>query len=442
MHRPDFGHSVRMTGEEFDRLVPLLDALLTEATTQGSQNPALVQPLPTWTFKRTGESAYSMHTEMRNLILWPGTNLYEWIASLKTYPAVAAILATSDVMANDAKERITGAANSEAALDAWISAFVKDFVESSLRRDEWAVHQERKQRCLEAMRALLVNNEKTHRIMMFVHGITLPQDLHLDGGLVMRPPTEDELQAAFRTRISTGAHEAILNTGVVIEGTERVRRNNRSVLSDRASAVLTALRIWTRRPVDAIATYEAEGPDAMGRGSVRVGNRSWFGTGEPLSDPMAFQAFWTRTKDIAIRPPSALGVALRRVDLMVEQQRRADRVLDLCIILEALFQLGGEQQELAYRLSLRTAHFIGGTRAQRQETFKTVKDGYGLRSKIAHGASSGASDTSAQERLEHVVFNALKLYCERAPAYSNDDAHKNIVNELDGYLLERSTDRE
>ncbi len=96
------------------------------------------------------------------------------------------------------------------------------------------------------------------------------------------------------------------------------------------------------------------------------------------------------------------------------------------------------KQELSYRLRLRTAHFLGNSKQSRQEIFETVRAGYGLRSKIAHGDGGSGADADTQDKLEEIVFGVLKLYCERAAAFSNQAAHKAIIDELDRYALERS----
>jgi len=286
---------------------------------------------------------------------------------------------------------------------------------------------------------MLVKGQSTHRLLMFLHGVVVDGACDLDG-LRLRKPEYVESLAAFRWRMGPGPNAEILSAGAVLDGVECVAFGTPSVLADRASAALTALRIWTRRPIASLATFQAERRNVF-RGSMLPASRvSWFGRGEPLADVAGFVNFWRRTREVLFRPPDALGVALRRVDLMVEQERQADRVLDLCIILEARFQRGDEKQELAYRLRLRTAHFVGTSKQSRQEIFETVREGYALRSKIAHGDGVSGSDATTQKKLEEVVFAVLKLYCERAAAFPNQTAHKAIIHELDGYLLERRTD--
>lgn len=428
-----------MTRDEFEKLVVQLDELLAEVAAEGPNHPEMVRAFSTWTFKPTGENGHVIEQVVENVIFWPSTNLYEWIASFRSYPPIEQALSDTDAMRVIARERMNNPGVFEESLRAQVNIIVKEFVQAALQRNAWVVSPEQRKSAVEFWRALLVNGQTTHRLLMFTHGITVKDALNLDG-LVLRAPTYEESLAAFKSRLATGANEAILSSGAVIEGEERIAYGGTSVLGARAGALLTALRIWTKRPVTSIATYNAERRDIFSGSMLPATKMFWFGKGGPLEDPSGFVEFWRRTRDIMTRPPNALSVALRRIDLMVEQERKTDRVLDLCIILEALFQLGNEQQELSYRLSLRTAHFLGGTKPERLRTFDTVRDGYGLRSKIAHGATASGSETTTQEKLEHVVFDALKLYCERATAFANEDAHKAIVRELDGYALERKLD--
>ena len=48
--------------------------------------------------------------------------------------------------------------------------------------------------------------------------------------------------------------------------------------------------------------------------------------------------------------------------------------------------VGAHSREMTYRLSLRTAHFLGTTRQERERLFEQTKAGYGWRSKLVHGA--------------------------------------------------------
>ncbi len=50
--------------------------------------------------------------------------------------------------------------------------------------------------------------------------------------------------------------------------------------------------------------------------------------------------------------------------------------------------------ELNYRLALRASEILGGTRAQRLENRRTIRDSYNVRSKIVHSGSYEVTDDS------------------------------------------------
>ncbi|MDF1537677.1 MAG: HEPN domain-containing protein [Candidatus Thorarchaeota archaeon] len=81
--------------------------------------------------------------------------------------------------------------------------------------------------------------------------------------------------------------------------------------------------------------------------------------------------------------PSNLSVALRRFKFGQERIEYEDKLIDFMIALESL--LLHETNELSYRLSLRTAVFIGSDSQERDAIFKQVKLAYEIRSKIVHG---------------------------------------------------------
>jgi hypothetical protein len=220
----------------------------------------------------------------------------------------------------------------------------------------------------------------------------------------------------------------------VIVASEEVALGGTSDVGQQTASLITALRIWTKSPVAQLTNFQFNDiGQRYGSGGSTYHFFSPFAAGADLARTDDFRAFFERSRDTLARPPSALGVALRRMNLMIDQERDADRVLDLCIILEALFQTGDEKQELSYRLSLRTAHFVGGDANTRRTTFDTVKAGYSLRSSIAHGGAVSGNDQQVQDRLEELVFICTRLYCERAAATQGDAILKAIVKELDSF---------
>lgn len=365
-----------MKEAEFEEMLVHIHALLNEVMTEGPKKPDLVLTMWSWRFTLDGkpDSPIAIGQAVENHVFWISSSVSTWIASLKNYPAIEAALADAPHLIAIAKEQQKGPDNFAESLRYQVQLCVRDFVADSFEPDTWAISQPRLAEAVETWRAMLVKGQSTHRLLMFLHGVVVDGACDLDG-LRLRKPEYVESLAAFRWRMGPGPNAEILSAGVVLDGVECVAFGTPSVLADRASAALTALRIWTRRPITSLATFRAERRNVF-RGSMLPASRvSWFGRGEPLADVAGFVNFWRRTREVIFRPPDALGVALRRVDLMVEQERQADRVLDLCIILEALFQRGDEKQELGYRLRLRTAHFVGTSKQSRQEIFETVRGG-------------------------------------------------------------------
>jgi hypothetical protein len=72
--------------------------------------------------------------------------------------------------------------------------------------------------------------------------------------------------------------------------------------------------------------------------------------------------------------------------------------VDLIISLEAL--LVPEEEGIAYRLSQRVANLLGADAATRKELFRRVRECYGLRSKIVHGAKFKQKEISAAQQLD------------------------------------------
>ena len=83
-----------------------------------------------------------------------------------------------------------------------------------------------------------------------------------------------------------------------------------------------------------------------------------------------------------------------------------DRIIDLSIALEAIYLFGGERGEIAYRLALRAARYLRGSREQRKRLFGTIKKIYKHRSKIAHG---GRIKDKKLPEFEAVIKEAQNL---------------------------------
>jgi len=111
------------------------------------------------------------------------------------------------------------------------------------------------------------------------------------------------------------------------------------------------------------------------------------------------------------------------------------RLINLFNALEALFLKGGELSELSYRLSLRTAHFIGKDRKDREKIFKLIKDGYSLRSKIVHGLRKKieTKDIDFTFEVENCIRECLKKYLGLIKKFTSEDR---IIDYIDNIILE------
>lgn len=94
-----------------------------------------------------------------------------------------------------------------------------------------------------------------------------------------------------------------------------------------------------------------------------------------------------------------------------------ERAIELRICLESIFLDDGNKEQLRYRLSLRSALFLGDTFAERHNIFKTIREAYDISSKAVHtGKLSGdgyvALDKSAelaQKALIRIIENGNKV---------------------------------
>ena len=105
---------------------------------------------------------------------------------------------------------------------------------------------------------------------------------------------------------------------------------------------------------------------------------------------------------------SRFNVAQRRLRLGNERSRLEDRLIDYMIGLEALYLPDGNQ-ELTFRLSLRTAFLLCTDPNERKEAYNFVKEMYDTRSKIVHGKKYNLTKDEG-EKLEELLRKSLKLW--------------------------------
>jgi len=420
-----------------DKLVEKLRVLTETVAERAPKEASIIYQLPKWTFDTSKDGMTSWEQVIEDRIYWSLTNVHEWLASLPPYADVERLLCQSAHAQTWVETHVTGP-DPVSVRRVGLNSLIRDLILNSLEVGAWRISEERWAKTIRRLRSFL-EGRTTHQILAFLHGvgITIPVNI---GGIVLRRPTRAELLAAYNVEHEGGPNTPIISCEAVIEGTEELAFGRRSSLMDRASAIIAALRIWTHESVVSISTYEAEARDAL-LGSLRRSGKHFPIMSRPcaLTDASGFSRFVEQVGNVLLQPPKSLAVALRRRELMAENERSSDRTLDLFIILEALL-LNEEKSEISYRLALRAAHFAGDDREARERFRKAIKKGYDLRSKIAHGATPSPIEQTIQSDIEGIASTVLRRYCERASMVIGGDVHKTIIDELESYLLERRED--
>lgn len=118
-----------------------------------------------------------------------------------------------------------------------------------------------------------------------------------------------------------------------------------------------------------------------------------------------FRNFWPIFKKV-VNKNSALNIAIRRYNYSFDRYGLEDKLIDLMISAEALFL--NEKQELAYRLSLRTAYFLRNE-FELDWCFNFMKDMYNLRSTFVHGLKLKMKGKSISEFYDELEDSILIL---------------------------------
>jgi len=139
-----------------------------------------------------------------------------------------------------------------------------------------------------------------------------------------------------------------------------------------------------------------------------------------------FDSYW----DIIHQKPQPLWNALFRFSSSYEKRTLADRLVDLMIAMEALF---GDNGELTYKISLRSACMLYPAGEARERAFDTIKKLYEERSKIVHGKTlNSRSDNKRISQFEDYVRNSIIKFL-----HLYRDGHLSTSSILSGEELDR-----
>lgn len=160
-------------------------------------------------------------------------------------------------------------------------------------------------------------------------------------------------------------------------------------------SIIALLAVTLNCPLPVLAQTERAAPwvyDFLGyRGSIGTcyDQKSWRGTTE-ISEQnrrVSEQAL-TDLDSLAAADRDRLVLALTRLSTSLSRSgtlAAQDRVLDISIALEVLYQI---QSELTYKLTTRAGWYLGSNTNERVQIGKTIRDFYGFRSDIVHGRKS------------------------------------------------------
>lgn len=132
--------------------------------------------------------------------------------------------------------------------------------------------------------------------------------------------------------------------------------------------------------------------------------------------------------------PNYLFVALRRFEYAYSRLLPEDKLLDFMIGFEAIFLKGDEQQELSYRLSLRSAYFLSETVEERKDVFDFIRRAYKARSEIVHGerATGEGKNKEFVDKVEFYLRSSVKKILNEGMYKIN---HNIFLNNLDAMIL-------
>lgn len=137
-----------------------------------------------------------------------------------------------------------------------------------------------------------------------------------------------------------------------------------------------------------------------------------------------FAAFWNQFKKVKDQLPDNIKFSLRWFNKSYAEQEAMDRLLDLEIALEALFQ--GHK-----RLDLYLAHFIGSNKNERLKINKDIEELQDIRGAIVHsGYHKRAQEQEFVDLIESYYRRSMKRFLELFPSLSYEKIIRNIKESI------------
>lgn len=271
--------------------------------------------------------------------------------------------------------------------------------------------------------------------------VNLEVEDRIDLGVARLRPVADQERSALAWGVESGmvlAGPDKADACVEIETFETVRSRSPEPY-ELIDAVLLALWLIGLEDVRLAGVHERRGLDPWQTVDFKPIHHVKHQAGNVRDPGQLIEVFrWVREAQ-SLRP-KGLASALRRFRLIHEHPRADDLIVDQVIVLEALFKSREERGDLAYRLRLRAAHFLGESLAERKRIFDVLKDLYERRSALAHGGSDRASDQVAARDLSEVLRLTLLKFVRLAAEIQDTAICSRVCDELDSRVLERAGD--
>jgi len=365
---------------------------------------------------------------------------HEDIISLPSHIRLTALLRRSQVIDDEIRrvcpECTTDEAKERASwtiIDRLLSPYLLRAIQEDRTLDEQAIAVMINDACL-----YLIDNKHNVRVCYFLKGTSIKESLQIED-INIRQISQAELDhlerelpswmGDFHSFLLINHDVAVIDQCVLCSPAEVVD----SIASQEriAEILIQFLRIHASSSIVAICATREMG--SLWQKSVVPFVRVALSAGLDAVDLPndIITARWSQNKQILLNPPPALGVALRRFEMLKDSQN-TDRILDQAIILEALFS-DDTKQEIAHKLSLRIANFVGLDFADRRELFPKIKKAYDARSSIAHGGKPSKNSTEIDKLISKVVQDALIRYIAYAQHFGLRDKNgeKQLVVKLD-----------
>ncbi len=114
-------------------------------------------------------------------------------------------------------------------------------------------------------------------------------------------------------------------------------------------------------------------------------------------------------KNLKIIKENNFNIAVQRFDSGINNQNLINKLIDFIIGLEALF-LKDINQELQYKLAIRTAFLLKDNNSERKKIFDLVLKSYNLRSDILHGEKILIPNFEDLNSLEEILRKSINKY--------------------------------